>query len=355
MRGKMAARLASILLAACSIGHGDEPQAPGVAKPRRTFRLESSEVLLGEPILVEFRVEMEGPGVWAEPVSGSSRGMGRLGEGVFLMRHEDGSWVPDTFEGIERMSLGGTGGTAEVKQGQPHSRWLAVQQWCAIERPGVYQLYAFGWGPDTLPKVGDSIPAEVKAKHRTAERACDFAQFRLTVRQGDDRQRRAMVQRWIRRPDVEDDPGFERYTAARTAMALARQDDFLPELSRRLREEDRTLQNVVYMGLAMRDDPRAVDLLFEGGDSRTIEAMSLLRPKQVPAAIPRLIDRLIDDDDSTRATAEEVLRRWTGQEFGHSWDGYNWKRPTLEEGRAMQPTYRAWWMKNKERFTPRLR
>src|SRR5947209_4453866 len=31
---------------------------------RRTFRLESPEVLLGEPILVDFRIELDGPGRW---------------------------------------------------------------------------------------------------------------------------------------------------------------------------------------------------------------------------------------------------------------------------------------------------
>ena len=352
--GMMASRLALLLIALSSPCLGDEPtaikgQAGDPVKARRTFRLESSDVLLGEPVLVEFRVELDGPGVWEEPVF-SPRG-GRCGPS-FLMRHEDGTWVPDIFEGHELMTLGGVGGVHEVKRGEPYSKWLAVQQWCAIERPGVYQLYAIGSGPDSLPKAAGSIPDVVKSKLKTAEHATDFARFTLTVRRGDDRQRRVMVERWTRRADGEFNWG--RDSAARTAMALARQDDFLPELGRRLRDENASLGEV-YLGLAMRDDPRAVDLLFEAVGSQGIEAMPFLRPSRVPAAIPRLIDRLTDDDHATRAQAEDVLRGWTGQDFGHTWKGFNYKRPTLEEGRAMQPTYRSWWMKNQEGFRPRFR
>jgi hypothetical protein len=50
-----------------------------------------------------------------------------------------------------------------------------------------------------------------------------------------------------------------------------------------------------------------------------------------------------------------MLRRWTGQEFGHTWEGYHDQRPTLAEGRAMQPLYRSWWARNKETFRPRFR
>ena len=46
------------------------------------------------------------------------------------MRHEDGSWVLDTFEGHELNAFGGIGGTTKVERGRPYSRWEAVQGWC---------------------------------------------------------------------------------------------------------------------------------------------------------------------------------------------------------------------------------
>jgi len=59
---------------------------------RRTFRLEAPRVLLGEPILVEFRTELDGPGIWEEQFGGNSRGsLGRDDSFLFLMRHEDGT------------------------------------------------------------------------------------------------------------------------------------------------------------------------------------------------------------------------------------------------------------------------
>lgn len=380
------------------------------ANLRRVFRLESAEVLLGEPVLVEFRIEIDGPGRWDEPVGGSSRGLGRDGRYFFLMRHRDGTWVPDIFEGHELSSFGGPGGFARIERGRPDSSWHAVQQWCAIDRPGVYDLHAFHFGGVVARPVGlrrrveaalteemrkrfdvdedgrlvdreardpprdlfieqewkdgddpavspiaRSIPADVKAKLPGAAWASDYAHFTLTVRRGDDRQRHAMVERWTRKPVVREEVSLERAWAAATAMALARQDDFLPELRRRLRGGNRFSSQAIFLGLAMRDDPRAIDMLFEARTSGAIEVMRFLRPPQVTATIPRLIDRLTDEDHLTRAAAEEMLRRWTGQEFGHTWEGYDHERPTLAEGRAIQALYRSWWGRNQNGFRPRFR
>jgi hypothetical protein len=52
---RMASRLALFLIAFPCTGLGDEP------KVRRSFRLEASKVLLGEPVLVEYRIEVDGP------------------------------------------------------------------------------------------------------------------------------------------------------------------------------------------------------------------------------------------------------------------------------------------------------
>jgi hypothetical protein len=62
---------------------------------RRAFLLEKEEFLLGEPLLVEFRITLDGPGEWREPVGGNYRARGRDDNFLFLMRHEDGTWVRD--------------------------------------------------------------------------------------------------------------------------------------------------------------------------------------------------------------------------------------------------------------------
>lgn len=380
------------------------------ARLRRTFRLETSDVLLGEPVLVEFRIELDGPGQWDEEIGGNYRGLGRDGNFFFLMRHRDGEWVPDIFEGHVMSSFGGIGGAYSAKRGEPQSHWLAVQQWCAIDRPGVYDLYAFHWGGATRPvglrrrveaaltdamkqrvrvdedgqladretgeRPGDpivnqswhggdradsspiagSVPEPVKAKLRNAAQASDYAHLTLTVRRGDDPQRRAMVERWTRQADF--GPGMmqaDRSSAAANALALARQDDFLPELERHLRDRKKSDPGAIFLGLAMRDDPRAIDLLFGAGAPGAIQDLRYLQPSRVAAAIPRLIDRLTSPDNRTRAAAEQVLQGWTGQTFGHTWDGYHFERPTLAEGRAMQPLYQSWWERSKDALQPKFR
>ncbi|HEX8200802.1 MAG TPA: hypothetical protein VF590_09960, partial [Isosphaeraceae bacterium] len=307
------------------------------ARLRRMFRLETSEVLLGEPVLIEFRIELDGPGRWDEGIGGNYRGLGRDGNFFFLMRHQDGAWVPDIFEGHGLSSFGGLGGSYTVKRGKPQSHWLAVQQWCAIDRPGVYDLYAFHWGggtrtvglrqcveaaltdemrkrvqvdedgqlveretgerprdllvqqtwtgpalPDVSPIAG-LIPDPVTAQLRNSVFASDYAHFTLTVRPGDGQDRRAMVRRWTEQA-AKSGLGMmqaDRSSAALDALALARQDDFLPELERRLREDSRAELGSVFLGLAMRDNPRAVELLFRAGVPEAIEAMQFLRPSQV--------------------------------------------------------------------------
>jgi hypothetical protein len=45
---------------------------------------------------------------------------------------------------------------------------------------------------------------------------------------------------------------------------------------------------------------------------------------------------LTHPESEVRARAEQALRDWTGQSFAHGWEGYDYRRPTLKEGRRMQ-------------------
>jgi hypothetical protein len=119
----------------------DTPEPP-TCKPadlRMAFRLEKKEFLLGEPILVEFRVELDGPGHYAWSLGGDST-LGRDNTFLFILRNEDGAIVPDPYQKPE-FNRGGLGSMPDVKQGAAVSSWLAIQRWCAIDRPGTYDLY----------------------------------------------------------------------------------------------------------------------------------------------------------------------------------------------------------------------
>jgi hypothetical protein len=53
---------------------------------RTSFHLEKTEFLLGEPILVEYRLALQGPGEWKLLYGGNYRARGRDDNFLFLMR-----------------------------------------------------------------------------------------------------------------------------------------------------------------------------------------------------------------------------------------------------------------------------
>jgi hypothetical protein len=382
---------------------------------RREFRLEKAEFLLGEPILVELRVEMEGEGEWREEFGGCYRARGRDDNFLFLMRHEDGTWVGDPYAPI-MMYMDGLASHFTVKEREPHSSWLAVQRWCAIERPGKYDLYCFhrAQGLDVIGRRAAllaGMPAEVMKDHRLDEDAVlvdsatgelstrytvstrivevgeggrwaktpfwselplgvtgyareanawgveetsDFAHFKIVVRDGTPEERRAMVERCSEQAaDARDDQtGYGKAPAARQAIQFAMQDDLLPLIADWIKF-DRDTDHNNFAGLAMRPSKASTALLLKCGAKDAVGGMYWLRKEKVADVIARLIEWLADDDVEARHMAEWYLRKWTGEAFGHSWEGEDREHPTLEEGQAMQAAWRAWWDENKADFKPR--
>ena len=117
------------------------------------------------------------------------------------------------------------------------------------------------------------------------------------------------------------------------AIQFAQQDDFIPLIEKWLADGTRRIS---YSGLAMRPDLGIADILLKSGEPNAVAAMRFLRPNQVHGVIPQLIKRLTHSDNQMRAQAEQRLRGWTGQSFHHTWRGYHYERPTLEEGDKMQ-------------------
>ncbi|MFC1712212.1 hypothetical protein ACFL6S_01020 [Candidatus Poribacteria bacterium] len=378
------------------------------AELRRSFRLEKEEYLLGEPLLVEFRIELDGPGQWRERIGGNYRARGRDDNFLFLMRHEDGSWVRDPYAPIEHY-MGGISSLYEVRQDKAQSYWLAVQRWCAVDRPGAYDLYCFQMAHDSQvlgenQAIAAKLPDLVKRDHRYSEdgilidsgtgkrserysiatywtrrnwdsplmqdipadvvkyareswgiqQVMDFAHFRIALRNGTEQERQRMVDYWtdIAESEAERNAPQTRWGAAIYAIQFAQQDDFIPLIEEWIASG---FQYMAYSGLAMRPGPGIADILLKSGEPNAVAAMRFLRPNQVHAVIPQLIKRLTHKDNRMRAEAEQRLRTWTGRSFYHTWRGYHYERPTLEEGRKMQPVWEEWWEKNKDSFKPRTR
>ncbi|MBN1420413.1 MAG: hypothetical protein JXP34_16670 [Planctomycetes bacterium] len=381
-------------------------------KLRRSFRLEKRHVILGEPILVEFRIELEGSGVFGQTIGGNYRARGRDDNFLFLLRREDGTWVTDPYAPIETY-MGGISSEVEVRRDKPLSYWLAVQRWCAVEEPGTYELHCFhaacdheligiapairaalpdhlrkghryddggalideatgapstrwyiatSWnrtfGPEEDSPLLARIPEDVRGAMRSwmASQIADVAVFPISIGRYGGVVIDQMVKRWS---NVASAPGGDVYPtgrqeAARQAIAFARQDDFLPLLAAWLRGADPN--PYIAQGLAMRASPRAATILMERATSTTVGALYYARPVRIPDYIPWLIDLLTDPSDDIRSQAEDWLRRWTDRSFGHTWEPHYVRgRPTVEEGRTMRREWREWWQENRAGFSPKSR
>ena len=389
---------------------------------RRSFRLDKNNFLLGEPIVVEFRIELAGPGQWTEESGGNFRRRGRDDSFLFLVkRRDDSSWLQDPYGAMTAGVGGGLGGPRLVSKDNPSSAWNGLQRWTAIDAPGVYDLYCiqFYRTSDILGKreaLIDALPADLKDKFSVSEKnyivekttgltaaqytpvaqltfeenpsspvldqipaavrerldqplvsnVMDYAHFEITITDGTPDQRATMVKEWtaaataaaqtltpeerIRRAAE----GLGMFTegrrkATREAIWFVRQNDFLPFMGN-LIATDPKVENDMLMGLAMHPSPQALDLLFKAKPRQIMLAVNWLPPAKIPQAIPRLIDWLGGDDPVVRNNAEIRLQAWTGQSFGHDWEGMKYDRPTLQEGQKMQPLWRDWWEKNKGSF-----
>lgn len=110
---------------------------------RREFKLEKTEYFLGEPILVEFRIELTGEGKWLEMTGCNYRARGRDDNFLFIMRDADGNWLEDTCGKYVSGIGGGLGSERTITKEEKFSYWVPVQHWCIIQKPGVYDLFCF--------------------------------------------------------------------------------------------------------------------------------------------------------------------------------------------------------------------
>jgi len=378
-----------------------DASAPDVRGLRREFRLERTELRVGEPILAALHIALDREGAWSEPIGGNYRGRGRDDNFLFLMRHEDGTWVADPYPG-EPMIGGGISSRYEVTREEPRSYWLAVSRWATVTRPGRYDVYALqfdhdyetiGWREalrdaippelartltlgddgntlvdkttgaatelrlapamepeaDTPPSpLADRVPEAVRGRldeHQLAA-IVDYAHFVVDVAKPTRAERAAMIAEWNRIASDEPTESWPtpKLDAAREAMFFAPTGDFLPQVRAWLRDNDRTPTQYLH-GLAFNPDPDALPVLLEAG-KRSLGGLYYLRPEHRIRAVPTLIDWLASDDDELRSQAYDRLAHWAGDRFGATWDGYRLGRPTVEEAKAIAPLARAWWKRS---------
>ncbi len=355
---------------------------------RFSFHTQKKEFMLGEPVLVELRIELEGPGKWSELSGGNYRSRGRDDNFLFLMRAEDGRWIPDAM-GNDRPGIGGgVSGYLEVTSDRPQSYWLAVQQWCAIEDPGTYDLYCIRTASDfridgrwlhedprlrrphsdlewirTPSPLMRHIPGEVKerAKKHRLQSATAFAHFRITIREPTRKQRDEMVRRFSKMPinncsNSVQAPGTQALAAG---IRFARQDDFVDLIADWISDPSRhSLKKCWrtnpdnFRGLALRSSPRALRVLFSYCTSSSLTAMWHLPPAAVPEAVPVVIGCLTDEDRHTRLGAERLLHFWTGKKFEQDIREHSCEPLTIDECHILRALWQKWWKDNQATFKP---
>jgi hypothetical protein len=332
---------------------------------RRGFVLEPRrEWLLGEPIVVEFRVEVTGDGVWLEYAGGNYRGLGRDDNFFFVLEPAEGERPPDPydidyFHGKARMA-GGISSNHRLSADEPLSMWLGVQQYSAITKPGHYDLYCLrsaGFQAFQAPAplgrspVAAHLPEALADIH--GDRLTDFAHFRIEIRAGTPDEREAMI---ASSTELAADPSFDlspsQAEAVRTAMWFARQDDFLPLIEEWMRAGK--VYGPHQDGLALRGSKAARDLLLIFGDGAGIEALLLLPDAPDLEIIPPLLELLNHSDQAIRSASFRVLNEWTDERFGASWTGWSSLAPGLAEGSHIRVRAQRWWAEERVWYVLKL-
>jgi hypothetical protein len=388
------------------------------ADVRHSLRLEKSEFLLGEPIVVEHRIELSGPGKWEWTVGGNYRARGRDDNFSFVLRRADGTFVPDPYPKIEGMVWGGGFVTVqEITRDKPFSNWYGLQRYVAVDEPGDYDLYCMGgyrqrvYGEHEAMQA--ALPEEVARDHyfdkdgwlidrQTGARSKRYevslnkhtlegepsplykslppevygfaqdhtspawspdvtpdlgvvAHFRVHVRGGTAEERRQMAERWLAAmsaPAKAPDSMGAYKTAVRDAVWYSRQNDFFAHVARWIYRANVEGVSLPLEGLALRPDREAFELLTKAPAPAAVNSFYNLNHERVADAVPLCIEWLTHPDAQVRAQAESLLTAWTGRKFQHTREGYDYQRPTPEEGKRMQTLWRAWWEKNKSGFKP---
>ncbi|TWU14368.1 hypothetical protein CA54_32130 [Symmachiella macrocystis] len=320
---------------------------------RRTFSMDQTTFLLGEPILVRFQIEFSGDGEWE--IDDWFYVNNRDETFIILMRDEHGNWLPDRFDLIRRLG-GGHGPDGVFSSQVPEIHYLPVQQYCAVTEPGQYEIFCMkqsmhvGWDNQYPPSpLAKKMPPDVlkELKQRNyggANSVTDFAKFKIHIKQWSPDEYTRMIQKWTDLAAAGEDSTHENHRdqkpAIRRAWRYSLQNDFLPQM------QEWNRQYTIYEG-----HPFQRFYIWEAADAWRSDPTTRAEAAEF---IPQFIEDLTAESDIARSTAEFHLRAWTKQSFGHDWQGHRPDRPTSQEGEQMQVAWKEWWEKNRDSFVKQV-
>lgn len=323
---------------------------PAFGSVRREFRVPQRRLVLGEPLLVEYRVSNSGATQWDEPVGGRYRGSGRDDNFIFLLRGEDGQWVADPYG--EVFNFGGISTTAKVDKTSTFSYWHPVQRWCALNKPGRYQLYALRWtagyklwgrseainaqlpkrfrfdqrqglleaatgetsqthqlkldwqaghAPPSPLKLQPDLVKELKRRHLDPTELSTVGQFSIEVVAGE-----PDLERWLSVASQERKNWPDnKATAARMALWYS-QVGSPSHLARWLKDAT----SLELTGLALNPSPQAPDMLKQARPEETLGALHRMQPQHRAKLRPWLRQLRDSPKEQVRTQATQVLDGW---------------------------------------------
>lgn len=312
----------------------------------REFRLPSPSLSLRAPILVEYRVEATD---WQETVGGNYRGSGRDENFAFLLRDEEGRWLPDRYG--EVMTFGGLSVKRDVTADEPFSYWHPVTRWTHPTKPGKYELHCLAWdnsytvlgraaalswglppgmrfdqhkglvwdktdepikntelaidfqhGPHLASplKLPTELQAELKRRQRDTSELVTYGRFDVEI--VDQPAKTAPVAGGQEAKVWPDNLA----QALQTGLWYVPSKQLLPELRAKLPEAG----TAELTGLALNPHPEAIELLLRGKPLDVLGAIHRLRTEHRPLLRPWLESLAESDDESCARGAYNYLRDW---------------------------------------------
>jgi hypothetical protein len=331
------------------------------AHVRRTFSLNKTEFLLGEPILVGYSVKLDGTGKWDR--DDWLYHNNRDETFIILMRGQDGRWVPDRYHRESFYLLGGEIASETFDQNNPENHWLPVQHYCAVTNVGKYELFCMRWNTlcrqvEHYPvsplrtRISGDIIAEVDSRPIVKSAfVTDYAHFQISIESGEDAERERMVGYWthvVLSAEAGLGPDRGRADATYLAWSHSLQNDFLPNFKPWWQEIGPS-ERKWWQGISPSERKWPFAMYEISNEFDRWEPRPMNR-SEAAEAIPRLIKQLTDSKPTSRSTAEFHLRQWTGKAFGHDWRAHMSNHPTLAEGKAIQAEWRRWWEVNEKKF-----
>jgi HEAT repeat protein len=288
------------------------------------FEPDNSQIILGQPLFITFKVTNRSEKQYRFFVGGDNRGSVRHNNFHITAVNAYGDTVKDPYS---YRNFGGKGNNVVLKFGESYSERLFLGHWCAFEDTGTYTVAC----SRKLIDIGE------EPRHKDVPVTSSFD---LTIAPYDEKRMRKVIAEWGKKIQYGNED--ELYEAS-LALASICDEQVIPHLARSLSRGDFRNQNPAIQGLAQFPSNEAADALLaalkvpdymvrdKGGEalkkigkidyalhallsdiqiqSDSVRALTAraLGPTKARGALDALLEATNDPEPSVRSAAAEAL------------------------------------------------